>query len=171
MTQQLSAPEYDTYYALRTRTRNNGLAMMPVAGPSPQPAAVVVLHGSIEYDLISYVATKRGQPPTVPAPSTTNPNRIFLGGWQSAIFPVPDQVGVMDYHLWGYYVFGILNPEGLESDFMLGTIPFPGLDQNECIYAGQYLSYTIINQNVVPYLPGQPPEQLPRIITQISNEG
>lgn len=171
MTQKLQYATYDVFTALRTRTRENGLAIMPTAGPSPQPAVVVALNGGLEYDLVSYVASKRGEPPTIPAPSTTNPNRVLLKGWQSAVWPIPDMSGATRYTLFGYIVWGILNPEGLESDFMLGTLPFPGLDTNEYISASTYLSYTLLNQRTVADLPGQPTETLPWLIKQISSEG
>lgn len=171
MTQKLSNAQWDSFYALRTRKRDNGLGAMPTAGPSPQAAQVVVLHGSLEWDIVAYTATKRGEPPTVPAPATTNPNRVFMGGWQSGIFPIPDQVGVMEYTVAGYMRFLILSPEGLESDFMLGKLPFPGLDPNEYISATQYLSYQLLNERVVPALPGAPVFQLAQVIRTISNEG
>lgn len=171
MTQQLQGAQYDDFMAIRKRTRKNGLAMMPTAGPSPQPAVVVSLHGGLEYDIISFVAGKRGEPPTVPAPATTNPNRVFLEGWQSAIFPIQDMGGIERYAIAGYYIFGILSPEGLESDFMLGNLPFPGVDTNEVFYAGKYLSYQLLNQAIVPILQGQQQEILPQLLRQISNQG
>jgi hypothetical protein len=145
MTQQLTNPQWDNFNAIRTRMSRNGLAMMPVAGPFPQPAQVVGLNGGLEFDLISFVAIKRGEPPTVPSPRTQNNNRVFLRGSQSAPFPIQDFAGVTAYGVAGWYVWGILAPEGLESDFMIGSLPFPGLDRDERIPNG-YFSYQLVNQ-------------------------
>jgi len=158
MTQQLVGSKYDAFHAMRCRTSNNGISVMPVAGPSPQPAAVVALNGGLEFDTIAFYAMKRGEPPTVPPPASLNPNRIFLEGWQSAPFPVPDQGTIMCYAIAGFYKWAILTPEGLESDFMLGQLPFPGLDPDER-FPSSYFNYQLINQNIARIIPGGPPPE------------
>ena len=148
MTQILQNAQWDQFQALRTRMSRNGLAMMPTAGAFPQVAQVVAFNGGLEFDIVAFQAAKRGGPPTVPAPSTTNPNRVFLGGDQTAPFPIPDMGNIRAYGVGGWYIWGILAPEGLESDFMIGNLPFPGLDQNEFI-PSSFFAYNLINQRIV----------------------
>lgn len=173
MTQILNNAQWHTFTAARRRTSDNGLAMMPTAGPYPQPAVVVALHGGLEYEEIYFVASRLGAPPIVPAPYTKNANRVYLGGEQSAVFPMPEISGVKTYGVAGYYRWGILAPEGLESDFMIGQVPFPGLDKDEYI-PGVYFSYTLMNQRMTrvvgnaatPNKPGVVPS-LPQAIQSI----
>lgn len=164
--QNLKDAQYDVFTATRTRVSSNGLAMMPVAGPYPTPSVVVALNGGAEFDIVAYVAVRRGAPPVVPGPRSTNPNRVFLNGQQNGVFSMPDLAGVINYVTSGYYIFGILAPEGLASDFMLGTVPFPGADSNDMI-PGSYLSYTMINQNIVPTVPPSNVPQLPPLLRNI----
>ncbi len=156
MPQSFNNSLYDIYTALRYRRHRNGLAMMPVAGIFPKAAQVVALNGGLDNDLISWVAGRRGAPPVVPAPFSKNPNRVFMGGEQIGQWANPDMSGVMTYYLAGWYRFGILSPEGLASDFMLGMVPFPGLTLQDQYIPRSYFQYGLINdQQIAPISPIQ----------------
>lgn len=173
MTQQLQNYQYDVFSAVRTRVSHNGIAVMPVAGPSPQPAVVVSLNGGLEYDWILCCAATMGRPPYVPAPIMPhNNNRIFLQGGQSGVFPIPELGGAKAYGVLVWYKFGILTPEGLQSDFMLGNLPFPGLDQDERIPGG-YFTYNLVNNRMTRALPGSSEliNALPQLLRQIVQRG
>lgn len=164
--QQLPNAQYDGFNAIRTHMHFNGLAMMPTAAPFPAPANVVALHGGMDFEAIGYQAIKRGCPPNVPSPITTNPNRVFLGGGRTAEFPIEDMSGTIVYVVQGWFLFGILAPEGLTSDFMLGALPFPGVDSNAYI-PGIFFRTQLINTNPTQTLvnvPIEPPEL--RMVTQ-----
>lgn len=146
--------------------------MMPVAGPFPQTAQVVALHGGVEEEEIIFLASRRGKPPIVPAPYTTNSNRVYLRGEQSVPFPMPQISGVETYGICGFYVWGILAPEGLESDFMIGNVPFPGLTSQDERFPAEYFSYDIINQRVTRIVGSATPPTLPtllRVIRDLQN--
>lgn len=168
MTQRLTQFQYDTFDATRTHIHENGLATMPTSGVFPLACQVVALHGGLDYDLVAYVATCRGAPPKIPSPKTTNPNRIFLKGGRAGKIPIRDIGGIMTYTVAGWLLFGILSPEGLASDFMLGSMPFPGININEQI-PGSYFDYSIINQNRTQTLVAVPNE--PPLLRAISGKG
>jgi hypothetical protein len=145
--QNLPNAQYDGFETVRTHVHCNGLAMMPTAAPFPAAAVAVALHGGMDFEVIGWYATRRGAPPYVPDPTmlaTNNPNRIFLGGGRSGSFPISDMSGVEVYALQGWFLFGILAPEGLTSDFMLGNLPFPGLQTGEYV-PGTYFRANLIN--------------------------
>lgn len=166
MPQKLKFPEYDSFTATRTHIHDNGLSMMPTAGPFPQPSNVVALHGGMDFDAIAYVAVRRGECPVIPSPITTNKNRVFLKGGRVGYFPIPDVAGVMTYYVSGWMLFGILSPEGLASTFYLGSLPFQGVDKNEFI-PGSYFNYQLVNQNQTQTLV-QVPNLDPILQTMIS---
>ncbi len=168
MTQALQGAQYDTFVAVRSHFHSNGLAMMPTAGIFPQAAQVVALHGGMDYDIIGYFATKRGEPPQIPSPIVTNKNRVFLGGSRVGEIPIMDVSGYENYAVSGYLLFGILAPEGLASSFMLGNVPFPGVDTNEQIPAAYFIE-GIINQRMTQTLTTVP--TLPPLITGIIEKG
>ena len=168
MSQKLYNSQYDTFSATRTHSHSNGLSMMPTAGPFPQPAQVVALHGGLDFDIIVYIASRRGEPPVVPSPVTRNPNRIFLAGGRAGDFPITDIGGVTNYTIGGWLLFGIISPEGLASNFMLGNLPFPGVDPNEYI-PNYYFSYALINQTLTQTLVPVPPK--PPLLSGISLRG
>lgn len=116
---------YDTWDCVRTRVSVTGVAMMPLAGVPPQQSVPIVEDGGSEIEIIEFVAGRWGAPPVIPAPTSTNSNRILLGGAQSAAFPVMGMGGIALYRVGGIYIFGILNPEGLLGDFKLGSAPMP----------------------------------------------
>ncbi len=151
---------YETFIATRTHVHSNGLAMMPTAGPYPQVASVVALHGGMCYESIACLATRKGEPPSVPSPQTRNQNRVYLRGGRFGDFPVSNMAGINTYTVGVWFLFGILAPEGLASDFYLGNLPFPGIDQNEFI-SSSYFNYMLVNQgptqSIIP-VPTQPPE-------------
>ncbi len=162
--------QYDSFYALRRRTSSNGLAVMPVAASYPTPAVVVALHGGLEFDIIAYAAIRRGAPPVVPAPYSSNRNRVFLKGEQSGTWSMPDLGGALNYVTGGWYIFAILAPEGLESDFLLGTVPFPGADPDDMI-PGSTLSYQQINQRQIQPVRGTngSQNQVPNLSQELMN--
>jgi hypothetical protein len=152
--------EWVSFTVNRCHIHRNGLAMMPTAGPFPQPAQVVALHGGLDFDCISYVAERRGAWPIGISPITTNKNRVFLNGGRCGIWPIPDVAGVMNYCVSGWILWGILSPEGLASDFMLGNMPFviPGVPPVQQM-AGANFSYQLLNQGITQVLtlvPSQP---------------
>ncbi len=175
MPQNLKNAQYDVYTAVRQHLHKNGLATMPVAGIFPQRAQVVALHGGLDYDAISYVAGKRGAPPTVPSPQTTNRNRVFLEGGRVGQWATPDMAGVMTYYVAGWLLFGILSPEGLASDFMLGMVPFPGLTLSDQVMPSMFFKYGLINdQQIAPIPPNGPAlgfQALPPLINAIAGDG
>lgn len=166
MSQGLQGAQYDVFTVLRTRVSNNGLAMMPVAEPYPAAAKVVALNGGLEFDIIAYTAVRQGDWPVVPAPYSKNPNRVYLNGQQTAAWPIDDVSGVRNYACSGFFIFGILAPEGLESDFLLGTVPFPGADPNEMM-PGRFLSYTMLNQGTVRKVANESVPNLPQLLRTI----
>ncbi len=168
MTQILQTTEYDTYAATRGHFHCNGLAMLPTAAPFPYPASVVALHGGIDYDIIIYTATRRGAPPVIPDPRSTNNNRVFLRGWRIAEFPIQDFSGTYGYGVTGGLLFGILSPEGLASTFYIGNLPFPGVDKNQSI-PSDFFQYQLVNQNMTQALVPVPP--LPSNLQNMIRQG
>jgi hypothetical protein len=147
MTQQLQTAQYDSLTTTRVRRSRNGLAAMPVGAAFPAAQVVVALNGGQEMEAFAFVAVRRGQPPVIPAAWSSSVNRVFFGGEQSGAIPVPDPGGIMNYVLSGWFAFYILSPEGLNTDFYLGTTPWSGLDKNEVIEASLYFSTQIVNPN------------------------
>ncbi len=172
MTQKLQNPQYDTWSASRSHFHSNGLAMMPTAGEFAQAAQVVALHGGLDWEIIAWFATRRGEPPVIPSPISRNKNRVYLGGGRTGEFPIKDMGGVTGYAVAGWFIFGILAPEGLNSDFMLGNLPFSGLvsglDTNEFIPAS-YFRQGLINDKTTQTETTVP--SLPPLIMAIKNEG
>jgi hypothetical protein len=143
--QNLQTAQYESFDAIRTQRCSNGLALLPTSGPYPQPASAVALHGGLCYDIVVYHIVRRGAPPECPSPITTNPNRVFLEGERTALFPIKDVTGITTYVAYGYLLFGILAPEGLASTFYIGNLPFLGIDVDEQI-PGNYFRYDLISQ-------------------------
>lgn len=145
MPQQISTAIYDVWDCSRTRVCSPGVAMMPLAGVPPQRSIPVVLDGGVDYEIIKFVAGRWGAPPVVPAPTTTNQNRIFLGGAQYGGFPIVSTGGFQFYRIGGTYLFGIIDPEGLLGDFMLGSAPMP----NQPYYNSEMLPANYIQPGMV----------------------
>ncbi len=163
-------PAYDYWEAWRSRTSSTGIAMMPLSGPPPMPSVPVVLDGGSEYDLVTFAAARWQLPPIIPAPVLlqSNSNRVLLGGGQSALFPIPFFGDTKLFQITGWYLFGIINPEGLISDMPLGTPPMgPGdgpLTFEEYLRMAGIQNLQLITQTPPGALPtgdGSQPEQLP----------
>lgn len=171
MTQSVQYPMYDSWDATRGRSSNTGIAMMPLAGPPPQPSVPIVLDGGCEFEWLYCMAARIGKPPAFPAPTTSNSNRVFLGGYQNAGFPIVDIGGYCLYRLAGWYWWGILNPEGLDSEFMLGGAPMPNQPtfSQESIPAS-FFQTNIMNQNrpALPNLFSANNEQLNNLLMQVT---
>jgi hypothetical protein len=133
MPEQLAVSSTTKYEIERARSRTEGILALPVAGRPPQNVSLVRLHAPIEFEVVYWSATRRGGPPVVPSPKSLagNPNRVFLGGTQSAIVPVPTFGGHW-FCLAGSYTYVIVGPEGLDSNFYLGRMPWEtvGVDEN-----------------------------------------
>lgn len=171
MPQNLSSPQYESWSCTRTRSSSNGLAVMPVAGPWPQPAVVVALNGGLETETIGGIAICLGTPPTIVSPNSlaNNPNRLYLGGSQSGNVPVLTFGGVKVYGIAWAYSYAILSPEGLDGDFALGIQPWDTDPYTtEYLPAANMKAY-LINDNTEPPLNGQE-EILPMLIRQIEDE-
>lgn len=166
---------YDYWNAVRTRISSTGIAMMPLSGPPPMPSVPIVLDGGSEFDIVVFAAGRWNAAPIIPKPLQTSRNRVFLAGQQSAIFPIPYAVGIRLYEISGWYAWGILNPEGLESDMPLGTPPLGQADQP--LDFDQYLQMAgiqnaqLISQHPTTPLPtgdGSQPEQIPNLLWTLS---
>lgn len=149
--QQVPEAIYDIWDCWRARSSMTGIAMMPLAGIPPQRSIPIVLDGGIDYETILFVAGRRGAPPVIPAPTSQNSNRIFLGGFQFGGFPVVDVGAYQIYRVGGIYLWGILEPEGLLGDFMLGSAPMP----NQPSYTTEYLPSANIRTGMVNDNPHQ----------------
>ncbi len=106
---------------------NEGVVVLPVAGPIDTPASAVRIHSQIETRSIAWSAARIGGVPKVPSWESfivaKNTNVVFLGGIRTADVPSPLSVG----HWWilaGQYNYALLVPEGLESAFQLGKMPW-----------------------------------------------
>jgi len=149
--------------------------MMPTAGAFPLASSVVSLNGGMDREIIAWVATRRGEPPVIPSPVSLNDNYIFLGGNRTADFPIKDIAGITTYAVAGYYIFGLVVPEALGSNFLLGNLPFPStVDTNEYIPA-EYFQQGMINWGTAK---GQTAEKtlipipsLPTFVEDITDEG
>jgi len=125
----------NTEYSIeRTRSRNEGIVALPIAGPVPQNVSIVRLHAPIEFEDVYWSASREGANPVVPSPRSLagNLNRIFLGGSQSAIIPTQTLAGHI-FVMSGHYRYVIVGPEGLDSTFYLGKQPWEttlGVDYN-----------------------------------------
>lgn len=113
------------YQIERARSRSEGIAASAVAGGVNANASLVRLHSPIEFEAIYWSATRIGAPPIVPSPASlaSNPNRVFLGGEQSALVGIPD-IDSHTYVMAGAYYFAIVGPETLTSNFRLGVMPW-----------------------------------------------
>lgn len=110
---------------------NEGLVVLPVAGPLGTPASVVRINAPIEYRSIAWSAARLGGAPRVPSwkafinPSNNNLNLIFLGGQRTADIPTPTGNSQQRWIIIaGQYTYGLVNPEGLDSVFQLGKMPW-----------------------------------------------
>jgi hypothetical protein len=122
-----SAATYTEYQIERGTWEDPGVRMMPVAGPTPQFAQVVVLHAPIEYVWMAWIATRIGAPCVMPDPyavSVADPNLRYLGGKVSAIVPHPTGNGVHEFQQAGIYWFGKTYVTGLNSPMNLGKMPW-----------------------------------------------
>lgn len=106
---------------------NEGVVVLPVAGPVGTPASVVRMHGQIEYRSIVWSAARMGGCPRVPSwkafIAANNTNVVFLGGIRTASVPSPLVIGHW-FILAGKYDYSLIVPEGLESAFKLGKMPW-----------------------------------------------
>lgn len=172
------APAYDYWDAWRSRVSSTGVAMMPVAGPAPQPSVPILLNGGAEYDMVTFTARRWGGPPIIPSPVLNSPNRVLIGGGQSACYPLPVWGTTRLWAVDGWYLWGIINPEGLISDMPLGTPPMNGtdgpLDFNQYLRlaTGNLLNRQLTTDPTTTPMPtgdNSQPEQIPqlfRVITQ-----
>lgn len=116
------------YLVSRQRVRDEGVIPMAPAGDGVTPAAaqIVRLHNPIEYLIVRFNAYGKGGPAsiTVPHPKQVDTNQAFLTGWQSAPNPKVIESGI---HIWvieGAYLYVLINPAGLDSDFPTGKDPY-----------------------------------------------
>ncbi len=123
MAEDVAGSSYTTYQIERVRCRDEGLCALPVAGPAPQAVAVARLYAPVEYEKVYWTAVRDGATPKVPSPELDNPNRLFMGGWQLNTTPVPVGTEGHSWGLAGLYLYCILAPEGLTSDFYSGRLP------------------------------------------------
>lgn len=120
----------DTYSVERIHRRIGGNVIVPVAGGETDQPELVSLCSPYEIVRVIWSTTKEGGPPTVPSPADLidmgGPgNCVFLDGWRSNAAPMirMDLVN----HMWGMsgeYIYAILTPQGLSSNFPSGVLPF-----------------------------------------------
>ena len=115
------------WHAERAHSSDSGLIVVPVAGPAGTPAVAIRVHAGIERESIFWASTREGGAPIVPSWKSFivggNPNRVFLKGQRSATLPSP-KLGGHFFVISGVYEYGILQQEGLDSNFVLGKMPW-----------------------------------------------
>lgn len=106
---------------------NEGVVVLPVAGPIGTPASVVRRHAPMEHRSVLWSAARQGGVPKVPSWDAyyvaNNRNVIFLGGVRTADVPSPLAVGHW-FLMAGRYDYAIVVAEGLASNFQLGKMPW-----------------------------------------------
>ncbi len=118
---------YTEYSVERGTIEDPGIHLMPVAGPAPQEAQIVVLHAPIEYTWVAGVGRRRGAPCVMPDPyalETQDGNLRYLGGQVSAIVPHPTGEGTHEFLQAGMYWYGKLFATGLTNTINLGRMPW-----------------------------------------------
>lgn len=112
------------YSIERQRSRIEGLLAVPVAGGNGA-ASFIRVHNPIEMETVFFSAIAQGKCPTVPSPEslTSDNNRVFMYGQQSAVIPVPTPGGHY-FVIVGFYVYNLIQVEGLSSNFNLGRMPW-----------------------------------------------
>ncbi len=118
---------YTEYRVERGTSENPGVHLMPVAGPAPQTAQLVILHAPIEYVWVAWTARRRGAPCLMPDPyslEAQDGNLRFLGGQVSGIVPHPTGDGAHEFMQAGMYYYGRLYALGLNSVMNLGCMPW-----------------------------------------------
>ncbi len=126
MPQNITQALYSVWNVSRTRIRDSGRRMMPVAAQDPQAAVIVKLFAAIEYEYVNFSIAKDGAVPSIPSHTEleTDPNYVFLhfvfGGFTQQ--QLAD--GAMRYYVFGTYIYGLLVPEGLHMGYNLGIPPW-----------------------------------------------
>jgi len=117
---------YTEYTTEFRHQRHEGICANPIAGPAPQNASLVRLHAPIEFLQVFWTATREGASPVLPSVKSylANGNRLFLGG--SRIGAITPTFGGHVYSVSGVYVFLVVAPEGLTSNFFLSKCPWEG---------------------------------------------
>lgn len=121
--------------------------MSPIAGEGPANCSIVRLHAPLELIKVYWTAISEGKPPVLPSHKSylANGNRVFLGGERVGIV-TPALVG----HYWsaaGYFLFAVVSPEGLSSDFSLARCPWEGTDASDFYIPSTHFQKGIINDN------------------------
>lgn len=122
MAEQLPGAQTQRYGAVRQRTRNEGILVMPVAGPPGTPPMIVRVHAGLDMSTVDFDASKIGEPPIVPAAEPRDPNLILLGGSQTASLPMIQPGG----HIWqlsGHYEYVHKKLTGLDGPMPTGMMP------------------------------------------------
>ena len=150
------------YRATRERTRDDGLLVIPVAGPPGTPPEIVRVHAGVELETVSFEANKIGEPPTVPHPDQLDQNNLFLSGTQSAAVPMLQVQGNNhSWHISGAYTYVHKKPVGLDAPLPTGVMPFEPYEVNgqkvNNTIGKQYFSQQIISQAIPDSAPAFSP--------------
>lgn len=133
-----------TYNVERAHSREEGIISLPIAGEE-QAVSLVRIHSPIEYETIFWSASRRGAAPIIPSWKAfitgNNTNRVFLRGQRSATIPVPT-IGGHWYVVAGWYDYAIVTPESLDSNFMLGSMPWESINVNQNFIPREFFNAT-----------------------------
>jgi hypothetical protein len=146
------------YGVVRRRVRDEGILVIPVAGPAGTPPKIVRVHGGLEMETVDFNSGKFGAPPTVPSPASLNSNLQFVSGNQAATLPMAQpQQGVHYWTLSGQYLYVHIKPTGLTSAFSTGIMPFEiGTAVNNTIPASAFSQQILGSDSPPPLQLGTP---------------
>ncbi len=109
---------------VRTRTSDDGILAIPVAGPYGTPIKLVRVHGGMETETISASASSIGAYPVLPHPDVKDHNLQRLGGSQSVPAPMVQPQGPHQWTISASYAYVHRQLVGLASPLPVPQLSF-----------------------------------------------
>lgn len=119
----LPSAQTHQYSLVRQRNRDEGLLVLPLAGPPGTKPEIVRIHGGVETESVDFDVIKDGGPPIVPAYKPSEDNNQELSGTQAATIPMLKATGQQTFRMVGHYEYVHRAPKGLDSEMPTGMLP------------------------------------------------
>ncbi len=122
------AARYQTYVAQNAYVYNEGVVVVPVAGPNTTPkvrARRVRLHSPHGYRVFSWSVERVRLKPLLPKMVKQNDDEVFL--WGRIVVQPPEIEAGGNMHLYrveGTYWYGLLAPLNHEDQLRMGATPY-----------------------------------------------
>lgn len=116
-------------------SRDTGLLVIPIAGPSGTPPLIIQVHSPYGMRVESWEASKKNTPPVIPSPIDTPSGDILLKADITFMQPViRDQQNQLEYYAEGVYTYVQAEVRDENSNYHTGKYPYaiggikPGFD-------------------------------------------